>query len=121
MSRKITASAVENAILSQAREDMKFARAELKEFHQRVGRTFVKGTDRYEYMNGVAYYQVKSSLDTLSTLCDELDLDRLGKIIERHVERITGEFEELSKRDREQVCAARDAEHKATLAELRGR
>lgn len=116
----IKTNAVENAILKKCREDMAYAREALTKYRQRVGRTTVTGHDRYEYMGGLPYQKIDTSLNTLSELCEQLNLARIKKILDRHIARLKCDFEALYNRDRKQVCDARDAEHKARLAEIRG-
>lgn len=116
----IKTNAVEEAILKQAREDMAYAREALKKYHERVGRVTVTGNDRYDYMGGLPYWQSTVSLETLSEVCNQLKLTRVHKILDRHIKRVTLEFKTLYERDRKQVCDARNAEHKARLAEIRG-
>lgn len=116
----IKTNAVEEAILKQSRENMTYARDALTKYRQRVGRTKVTGHDRYEYMGGLPYWQATTSLSTLSELCRQLNLDRIEKILDRHIARLERDFKALYERDRKQICDARDAEHKARLAEIRG-
>lgn len=104
-------------ILSQARDDMEYAREALTEYGRSIDRETYSEYSRSEPMGGIAYYQATCSLHTLAELCRQLDkvgyLERISKILERHCTRLERDFTALYELERARIMAAVKAAHEA--------
>jgi len=119
---QISQDDIADVIRGTARESLKYARKELRQYRQHVNRAKITGKDTVEYMGGSACRVAESSLDALGCICEAFPdkdlLERLNKVLLRHAARLTRQFTTLYERDRDQVNAAHAAEFAAETAEF---
>jgi hypothetical protein len=103
------------ALCYQAREELKYAREQLRRYRQHANREVVRGTDEVRYMGG--HTGINYGLWALVGVCDRFQgvapLNRLVRVLTRHAERLDRQFTALYERDRDQVKAAHNAERNA--------
>lgn len=115
----VSEDSLASAIAEQAREELVYARNELRKYRRHVNRTTVEHTDKYEYMGGHSF--INHGLWALQAVCESFkvrEMARLAKVLQRHCERLDEAFRKLYERDRDQILAARDAHHKAEMDAL---
>lgn len=101
------------AICDQAREELIFARDQLRKYRHHVNRQTVSGNDEVEYKGG--HMWVNSGLWALHAVCDRFGrgvepMYRLARVLQRHAERLDRQIDALYERDKARVQEAREAE-----------